>query len=229
MLATRKRLSAASAALLLSLTLAACGQDSGPTPPAPSTGQVEQKQAAPATPKPEEKPDPDDPQVTGLPRADYDGSGPSGIYKGIPPAPPDPADFPGMNENTDAGAIQTLKYWDTALNYAIATGDVSYARKYSASECEECKNLLTTVIERHKEGKYGKNQVTEYFESEVENIDNTKHYFIYGQTHGFVLMEKSKEGPPDGYSTYYREATMNHNGQIWLVLGMGYNFEKGKR
>ncbi|MGQ4548427.1 DUF6318 family protein [Dermabacteraceae bacterium P13077] len=220
---------AATVAAALSLMLTGCGQGSGAPTPTPGTGQAEQKQAAPASPKPEEKPDPDDPQVTGLPRADYDGSRPSGIYKGIPPTPPDPADFPGMNENTDAGAIQTLKYWDTAYNYAIATGNVSYARKHSAPTCTTCTELLENIIKRHKEGAYGKGRVIEHFESEVKVVDGVKGYYIYGQSHGFTLVKLGKSNKPDGYRTYLRLATMEHDGAKWNLSEMDYKFEEGRR
>ncbi|MGQ4568301.1 DUF6318 family protein [Dermabacteraceae bacterium P9123] len=223
MLATRKRLSAASAALLLSLTFAACGQDSGPTPPAPSAGRVEQKQAAPATPKPEEKPDPDDPQVTGLPRTDYDGSGPSGIYKGVPPTPPDPADFPGMNENTDAGAIQTLKYWDTAYNYAIATGDVGRLRQYSAQECSKCTESIDLIINKHKEGTYGKGGVYEFEKSEIDESDKIKAYYIHVKVKNFSVVTRDRPSPSENRpSIYVRGAYMKHDGEQWLVTDIDY-------
>ncbi|MGQ4537170.1 DUF6318 family protein [Dermabacteraceae bacterium P7074] len=226
MLATRKRLSAASAALLLSLTLAACGQDSGPTPPAPSAGRVEQKQAAPATPKPEEKPDPDDPQVTGLPRADYDGSGPSGIYKGIPPAPPDPADFPGMNENTDAGAIQTLKYWDMAYNYAAATGNVSYAQKYSAKECESCKSALDNVVTKHKKGDYAKTLISDYTDQGKANLPEGETYYLRADYRDYLdVSKKDPSGKLIKKHSYIIAAFMKYDGKKWTVTLVDSNEE----
>ncbi|MGQ4537168.1 DUF6318 family protein [Dermabacteraceae bacterium P7074] len=222
-----KRLAAISAILtLLVPTLTSCTQTPAPTSAA---GQAEQKQAAQARPKPEEKPDPDDPQITGLPRADYDGSGPSGIYKGIPPAPPDPADFPGMNEDTDAGAIQTLKYWDTALNYAIATGDVSYARKYNASECEDCTEYLDKVINKHKEGTYGKNRRIKHLDFEIKMEADNKVYYLYGESKGLVAVEKGKKpSPPSGEYDYVRAGIMRHTGSQWLITAMDYAVEPRK-
>ncbi|MGQ4506565.1 DUF6318 family protein [Dermabacteraceae bacterium P9123] len=214
---------AATVAAALSLMLTGCGQGSEATTPTPGTGQAEQKQAAPARPKPEEKPDPDDPQVTGLPRADYDGSGPSGIYKGIPPAPPDPADFPGMNENTDAGAIQTLKYWDMAMSYSIATGDISYAKKYTSNECDNCIATLSNIVSQHKRGIYGKSKSITHSDASVGLEKGRKVYYVTSDVEGFSAVEDRGKTQSEAKDELYRFAAyMDYRNNQWQVVGLSF-------
>ncbi|MGQ4575344.1 DUF6318 family protein [Dermabacteraceae bacterium P7006] len=214
---------AATVAAALSLMLTGCGQGSEAPMPTPGTGQAEQKQAAPARPKPEEKPDPNDPQVTGLPRADYDGSGPSGIYKGIPPAPPDPTDFPGMNENTDAGAIQTLKYWDTAYNYAAATGNISYAQKYSAKECESCKSALDNVVTKHKKGDYAKTLISDYTDQGKADLPEGKTYYLRADYRDYLDISKEfPAGKKIDKFPYLLAAYMAYREEGWVITEIGY-------
>ncbi|MGQ4560288.1 DUF6318 family protein [Dermabacteraceae bacterium P7054] len=209
-----KTLAATSAILALVIpTLTSCTQT-----PTSAIGQAEQKQATQARPKPKEKPDPDDPQITGLPRANYDGSGPSGIYKGIPPAPPDPANFPGMNENTDAGAIQTLKYWDAAYNYAAATGNISHAQKYSSKECESCKSALDNVVAKHKKGDYAKTLISDYTDQGKANLPEGETYYLRADYRDYL--DISKENPSGKIikkHSYILAAFMKHNGEKWLI------------
>ncbi|MGQ4533349.1 DUF6318 family protein [Dermabacteraceae bacterium P13138] len=213
---------AATSAILALLipTLTSCTQTPAHTA---ATGQAEQKQAAPARPKPEEKPDPDDPQVTGLPRADYDGSGPSGIYKGIPPAPPDPADFPAMNENTDAGAIQTLKYWDAAYNYAAATGNISYAQKYSAKECESCKSALDNVVAKHKKGDYAKTLISEYTDKGKVREEQSDTYYLRANYRDYLnISQDAPEGKKVKSFPYLLAAYMTYGDKGWMITELGY-------
>ena len=51
---------------------------------------------------------------------------------------PDPADYPGMNEETPEGAEQALRYYIAVMYWSYQTGDANELEKLHTDTCERC-------------------------------------------------------------------------------------------
>ena len=135
----RRLLSAAAAGALL-LGLAACGDPTdGPVTTAPPSIDV----AGPS----------DD----GGDTSPSDGGGneteePTAQAPDIPP--PDPADFAGMDERTEDGAVQAFRYYIAVSMWAHQTGDETPLSELEAEDCEGCSFLNKDVAKIEDSGIY---------------------------------------------------------------------------
>lgn len=100
----------------LTLALAACdpGSDEPTAAPSPSTTT--------AAPEPTTSAPPTDEPTSAAPE--------------VPP--PNPADFPGMDQQTEEGAKQAFRYFWAALLYGYATGDSGPFDGVSSTDCKYC-------------------------------------------------------------------------------------------
>ena len=54
---------------------------------------------------------------------------------------PDPADYPGMDQNTPEGAEQAFKYYIAVLTWAHQTGDTELVSTLHSDDCSSCKGF----------------------------------------------------------------------------------------
>lgn len=138
---TRRLITAAASAVLV-LGLAACDDGKGPvsTPP-PDLGFKPQTSDGGG----------DDTDTS-------DGGGEAGASDGgdgeIQAAPdipaPDRADFPGMDEHTDHGAMQAFKYYIATAMWAHQVGDDSLTQEMQTEDCDGCDDFLQTFDDLKK-------------------------------------------------------------------------------
>ena len=126
-----RRLLAAVAAAALTAGLAACGEGEGGTvttpPPSIDTGQ-------------------DDGASDAGGEEPSDAGGGDGAAEAAPDIPaPDPADFPGMDEQTPEGAEQAFKYfWAVAMS-GYQGADAAELSRMSDPNCGNCTELLSEI------------------------------------------------------------------------------------
>ena len=152
---SRRLLSAAAATVLL-LGLAACdGGKEGPVTTAPPSIDV------------------DAPSDGGGDTSPSEGGGtetetedPTASAPDIPA--PDPADFAGMDEHTEDGAMQALRYYVAAYIWAHQTGDDTTLLTLQADSCEGCKEFNSDLAELQKIDSYWSN-------FEVTDVEVTPH------------------------------------------------------
>lgn len=126
-----RRLLATVAAAALTAGLAACGEGEGGTvttpPPSIDTGQ-------------------DDGASDAGGEEPSDAGGGDGAAEAAPDIPaPDPADFPGMDEQTPEGAEQAFKYfWAVAMS-GYQGADAAELSRMSDPNCGNCTELLSEI------------------------------------------------------------------------------------
>lgn len=67
-----------------------------------------------------------------------------------PVEPPDPADFPGMDEQTEEGAQQAFAYYWALAVTANQDGDTTALSQLAAAECAACAEFEAQVQERRE-------------------------------------------------------------------------------
>ncbi|WP_010551168.1 DUF6318 family protein [Brachybacterium paraconglomeratum] len=133
-----RRLLAAVAAAALTVGLAACGEGEGGTvttpPPSIDTGQ-------------------DDGASDAGGEEPSDAGGGDGAAEAAPDIPaPDPADFPGMDEQTPEGAEQAFKYfWAVAMS-GYQGADAAELSRMSDPNCGNCTELLSEIDDLQETG-----------------------------------------------------------------------------
>lgn len=113
----------------LSLSLAACdpGEAEEVDPPTSSS-------PAPTS----EAPTSEAPPTTEAPTAE-----PATTAPAVPP--PNPADFPGMDQQTEEGAKQAYRYFWAAIVYGYQTGDASIVEGMSMPQCVYCVSVKDDI------------------------------------------------------------------------------------
>lgn len=133
-----RRLLATVAAAALTAGLAACGEGEGGTvttpPPSIDTGQ-------------------DDGASDAGGEEPSDAGGGDGAAEAAPDIPaPDPADFPGMDEQTPEGAEQAFKYfWAVAMS-GYQGADAAELSRMSDPNCGNCTELLSEIDDLQETG-----------------------------------------------------------------------------
>lgn len=68
---------------------------------------------------------------------------------------PDFKDYPGITENTDEGASQTLRFYFDAMYYGYATGDTEpLERVFEPGKCKNCDDIVGEIASDSAEGTY---------------------------------------------------------------------------
>jgi|SRR5690606_28459435 len=127
-----RRLLSAAAACTLLLGLAACGEggDGPVTTPPPSIDISGSSDGG------------------GDDGAASDGGGDDASPSAAPDVPaPDPADYPGMDENTNEGAVQAFRFYIATVYQAHSTGDSAPLAGMYRETCESCAGLEQDVQE----------------------------------------------------------------------------------
>ncbi len=141
-----RRLIAATASAMLILGLAACGDGSkGPvTTPPPDLGFEPQTSDGGGVS--------DDGGAESGGDGASDGGGDAQAAPDIPPL--DPADYPGMDEHTDEGAVQAFRYYIAMSMWAHQTGDDSALPELEGPNCTGCAELNAAIGPLKEHGEY---------------------------------------------------------------------------
>ncbi|UVY84041.1 DUF6318 family protein [Brachybacterium sp. NBEC-018] len=170
-----RRLLTASAAAALVLGLAACGDDTGGTitdPPSTiATGASDDGGAS-------------DGGGTGA----SDGGGSTGgvsddggSTEAAPDIPaPDPADYPGMDEETDEGAEQAFKYYVDVTIWGFQTGNTETLERSTSDDCEGCQEIIGDIEAHKSAGRYWSSVETEQLRLETIDFDGYNTAVNYG-------------------------------------------------
>jgi hypothetical protein len=78
-----------------------------------------------------------------------DGASPSAARE-VPA--PDPADYPGVDENTEEGAVQAFRFYVATVYQAHSTGDSSPLADMYRETCESCAELEQDIQELKQGG-----------------------------------------------------------------------------
>ena len=117
--------------------------------------------------------------------ADDAGSG-DGRSEAAPDIPaPDPADFPGMDEQTPEGAEQAVRFYFANVFFGYQTGDTSVLDGLYVDECEACGGFRDR-IEGQGDGRYWSEvtlQDSGVTSQESENFDTEVGYMFTVSAH----------------------------------------------
>ena len=198
-----RRLLAAVAAAALTLGLAACGDPSEGTktdpPPSIDIGQSDGGGDGGAS----------------------DGGGDEGSTEAAPDIPaPDPADYPGMDEQTPEGAEQAFKYfWDVAI-VGYMTGDPGVLAELSDPECANCEAMRVEIEELGESGGYWGATETEVLST---SSDEGQSGFDMFADYSFVIGEHEELSEEDGEMVPAEKSILRTSGGLvwvddrWLV------------
>ena len=140
---------------------------------------------------------------------------------------PDPADYPGMDQNTPEGAEQAFKYYIAVLTWAHQTGDTTTLSTLHSDECTNC-----IEFERHVSKAADKHLLwseVEYTEGETEVYDSEN----FDHEIGFSFTLGRHEEPTEDYSSHvtvdpaetYAVGGLTWNESGWRVLAYSSHTE----
>lgn len=190
-----RRLLTASAAAALVLGLAACGDDTGGTitdPPSTiATGASDDGGAS------------DGGGTGGSAGGASDDGGSTEAAPDIPA--PDPADYPGMDEETDEGAEQAFKYYIESIFWGFETGNSDPLKKIAASDCTPCNGTIGDIDKHGNLGLYWSKTTLdqgELYTEPFEGFDTSVTYSFVASAHTEPDLDsgKSKEVPKAIYA-----------------------------
>lgn len=203
----RRLLSAAAAGALL-LGLTACGEgEEGPVTTAPPEIGI------------------NGPSDGGGDTDPSDGGGdqteePTADAPDIPP--PDPADYAGMDENTEDGATQAFRYYIAMSMWAHQTGDDSELMKLQTESCEGCPGFNEELPKLQEQGKY-------WSEFKVSDTRLTVHFsenYDHEIGYSFTIPEHTRPDPESGEPAEYNSVEYIAIGGLtwesdgWIVGGL---------
>lgn len=209
-----RRLLSAAAACAFVLGLAACGDGNGETvttpPPsvdidAPSDGGGDGGQGS----------DGDDAEPS-------DGGGDTGTTAASDIPAPDPADYPGMDENTEEGAIQAFRYYIATSMWAHQTGDDSLFLAMQDPDCEGCPGFNEELPKLQEAGEYW----SEFTVSDVQITPHDSTNFDYEIGYSFTISEHSRPDLEEGVRVdappieYIAVGGMTWKDNEWILGGL---------
>lgn len=168
----RRRLLAATATAALSLGLVACGDDSeGPVTEAPPSLGIGGSDGGGASDDGGEASDgggsDDGGDATGS-----EGENSAAEEAGIPA--PDPADYPGMDENTAEGAEQFTRYFIAVMTWGYQSGDPELFKVLFDPDCDICQQNADDIRARGESGHLWPN--VQYEEVFMESVTGEEEY-----------------------------------------------------
>lgn len=152
------RILPALASAALALALAACGGASdGPvTTPPPAMGNGASDGGGP-----EEDP------------SDGGGEQTEDAKAAAPDVPaPDPADYPGMDEETPEGAEQALRYYIAVVYWGYQTGDTETLVTLYTENCEQCEEITEEIDDIRESNSFWSDASIEHVGSNVVTSDD---------------------------------------------------------
>lgn len=135
---------------------------------------------------------------------------------------PDPADFAGMDERSEDGAIQALRYYIAVSMWAHQTGNDSELIRLQNNSCEGCPTFNAEIAKLQTLNSY-------WSEFEVEDIKITPHdsqNFDYEIGYSFTIPKHTRPDPDTGKTVEYEPVEytvvggMSWTSQGWIVGGL---------
>lgn len=135
---------------------------------------------------------------------------------------PDPADYPGMDENTSEGAEQAFRHYIAVAMWARQTGHGSELKTLQAPDCESCLEFNETVATLQEEGEYWEPFSINDVDLQVHESDNFDHeiaYLFATSAHSRPSLEGG-ERQDIPRMEYVLIGGMDWSGDSWVVGGI---------
>ena len=220
-----RRLLAAVAVTALTLGLASCG-DGGENvvttpPPTIDIGQSDDGGAEPIDDGGAEQSD-----DGGAEQSDSEGAGEGEDSPAAAPdiPAPDPADYPGMDQETPEGAEQAFKFfWDTSIA-GFQGGDASQLETLSSEGCKNCDALIGQIEDLEEHGEFWSKFETTDVELVAEEGGQDYTHIV---TYSFIIPAHTEPAsdPVDwGEITYTARGGLIWDSGTWLVVDFNADF-----
>ena len=135
---------------------------------------------------------------------------------------PDPADYSGMEENTEQGAMHALRYYMAVTYWAHQSGDAASLDTLSDEECVTCSELVAEVGELKEGGQLwegGEVRDIELLSFDSESYDAEIGYaFSLGEHTEFSISEGGRVVVPE--TEMLAAAVMDWRGGGWVIRGL---------
>ncbi|WP_106506594.1 DUF6318 family protein [Brachybacterium timonense] len=135
---------------------------------------------------------------------------------------PDPADYPGMDQNTPEGAEQAFKYYIAVLMWAHQSGDTDLLSTLYSENCESCATLLEQVEDLKAHETFWSEATLDEHQVSHENSDNydaeVSYLFILGE-HTEPAKDSSTSAPVPSVE-YVSRGGLNWTGHHWAVADL---------
>ncbi len=210
------------AALVLTFALAACGEESeGPvTTPPPTIGAGSSDGSG------------GEPSDGGGEGEASDGGGESeGTTDAASSVPaPDPADYPGMDEETPEGAEQAFSYfWDVAIA-GFQGGDYAQLEVLGAERCENCDELIKQMQDLDERNEHWSPLVTTEVDLVSKPDDGDFDYIV---TYTFIIPAHTEPSDKGAEPSEWDEITYESTGGLvwesgaWKVVDFSADYSEG--
>lgn len=218
-----QRILAAAASAVLALGLVGCGNDDdGPAttpPPTVGTGQSDDGGAE---------------QSDGGGAASSDGGGGSeeatDAASSVPA--PDPADYPGMDEETPEGAEQAFSYfWDVAIT-GFQGGDHAQLDAMSSADCKNCDALIQQIENLDERGEHWSVVETTPVDLDAKHGEGK---YAYIATYSFVIPAHTEPPEHGAEPVKWEEITYESTGGLvwesgaWKVADFSSDYSEGAK
>lgn len=161
-----------------------------------------------------------------------DGGGEAdGSTEAAPDIPaPDPADYPGMDEETPEGAEQAFKYfWAVAIG-GFQGGDHRELALMSGESCKNCSALIGQLQDLKDRGEYWSGFTTAEVDLAAEDGGQDYDYIV---EYSFVIPEHTEPSSDGGESEEWEAITYSARGGIvwdsgrWKVVDFSSDYTAG--
>lgn len=144
---------------------------------------------------------------------------------------PDPADYPGMDEETPEGAEQALRYYIAVVYWGYQTGDAETLETLHSDNCEQCNEITTEILNIDATGAYWSSAPVQNVGSDSEPGDDTDIQASYG----YRIGAHEKPQPDTSASAQFDETAYtvlagmdwDHDSWTidWMLLAESYHAE----
>ena len=210
-----RRLLSAAAACTLLLGLVACGEEEGAVSTPPPVIDI------------------GGPSDGGGDAVASDGGGDEESPSEAPAvAAPNPADYPGMDEQTEEGAQQFTRYFFAMLIWGFQTGEHEQIEELYDPGCTVCESNLQIVRELKQEGEYWSPvEVTDAVLRDLpvanDEFDKAVHYEARVSAHVQPAFGDQAEAnmPP---TLFKFQAGLDWDGDGWIIKGAALDLEEAE-
>ncbi|WP_193104879.1 DUF6318 family protein [Brachybacterium sp. FME24] len=208
-----RRLLAAVAAAALTFGLAACGDggDGTVTEPPPEVG-IGSDDGGASDGGGDEAPSSDGGGAEGDP------------VEAAPDIPaPDPADFPGMDENTPEGAEQAVRFYFANVYWGYQTGDSAPLRNLHTEECAACVDFVERIEGQSNGLSWSEVEITDFGITHLssDSFDYEVGYVFTVGAHSEPTVD-GEELRKVGNVDYTAAVGVEWDGDAWIVSGMTF-------
>ena len=148
-----------------------------------------------------------------------DGGGDSPVAAPDIPAP-DPADYPGMDQNTPEGAEQAFRYYVAVMIWGYQTGQTDHFEDLHNPECQTCISNTRSIQGLAKDGKYWSQTTIEdigtaHFDSDLYDLKVGYTFHLSSHTEP---SPESDEVAQEPLTKFISAAAMTFEEDQWVVM-----------